>query len=80
MHTVFMTLKELYTEARRLPREQAAELMDLLLIDTFSEPDAAVEDAWGREIDRRLADLESGRVKGIPAEEVMAKARKSVGL
>ena len=75
-----MTLKELYTETRQLPREQVAELMDLLLIDTFSEPEPAVEAAWGREIDRRLAELESGKVKGIPVEEVMAKARKIVGL
>lgn len=75
-----MTLKELYAETRQLPREQAAELMDLLLVDTFSEPDTAVEEAWGREIDRRLAELESGQVKGIPAEEVMARARKMVGL
>ncbi|MBI3884788.1 MAG: addiction module protein [Opitutae bacterium] len=75
-----MTVKKLYHETRRLPREQAAELMDLLLVDTFSESDAAVEEAWGREIDRRLAELESGQVKGIPAEEVMAKARKIAGL
>lgn len=27
-------------------------------------------------LDRRLADLESGRVKGVPAEEVMARLRK----
>ena len=80
MHTAPMTLKELYAETRLLPREQAAELMDLLLVDTFSEPDPAVEEAWGREIDRRLAELESGKTKGIPAEEVMAKARKIVGL
>jgi putative addiction module component (TIGR02574 family) len=82
MHTAAMpmTLKELYTETRQLPREQAAELMDLMLIDTFSEPDPAVDEAWGREIDRRLAELESGQVQGIPAEEVMAKARKIVGL
>ena len=75
-----LTLTELYTETRQLPREQAAELIDLLLIDTFSEPDPAVDEAWGREIDRRLAELESGQVQGIPAEEVMAKARKIVGL
>lgn len=75
-----MTVKELYQETRRLPREQAVELMDLLLVDAVSEPDAAVEAAWGREIDRRLAELESGRVKGIPAEEVMAKGRRIVGL
>jgi putative addiction module component (TIGR02574 family) len=75
-----MTLKELYAETRRLPREQAAELMDLLLVDTFSEPDPEVEAAWGREIDRRMAEMESGQVKGIPAEEVMARVRKIVGL
>ncbi len=75
-----MTLKELYTESRQLPREQAAELLDLLLVDAFSQPDPVMDEAWGREIDRRLAELESGMVTGIPAEEVMAKARKLVGL
>jgi putative addiction module component (TIGR02574 family) len=77
---VSMTLKELYAEARQLPREQAAELMDLLLIDTFSAPDTAVEAAWGREIDRRLAELDSGKVQAIPGEQVMAEIRKIVGL
>jgi len=75
-----MTLKELYAEMRQLPREQAAELMDLLLIDTFSEPDPAVEEAWGREIDRRLAEIESGKVEGIPGDQVMTEIRKIVGL
>jgi putative addiction module component (TIGR02574 family) len=50
------------------------------LLDTFSEPDPAVEESWGREIELRVAELESGKVKGIPSEEVMAKARKIVGL
>jgi putative addiction module component (TIGR02574 family) len=75
-----MTLKELYAETRRLPREQAAELMDLLLIDTFSESDPAVEEAWGQEIDRRVAEIESGQVKGISGDQVMAEVRKMVGL
>ena len=74
-----LTLKELSAEARQLPREQAAELMDLLLIDTFSAPDPAVEEAWGCEIDRRLAELASGQVKSIPGEQVMAEVRKIVG-
>ena len=75
-----LTLKELYAETRQLPREQAAELMDLLLIDTFGAPDPAVEEAWGREIDRRLAELESGRVESVPGEQVMAEVRQIVGL
>jgi putative addiction module component (TIGR02574 family) len=75
-----MSLEELHAESRRLPREQAAALIDLLLVDVFNQPDPSVDEAWGREIDRRLAELENGTVKGIPAEEVMAKARKLVGL
>lgn len=75
-----MTLKELYAETRQLPREQAAELMDLLLIDTFSEPDTAVQEAWDREIDRRIAELESEKVQPIPGDQVMADVRKIVGL
>jgi putative addiction module component (TIGR02574 family) len=75
-----MTLKELYAEARQLPREQAAELMDLLLVDTFIEPDAAVGEAWSREIDRRVAEIESGKEPGVSGDEVMAEVRKLVGL
>jgi putative addiction module component (TIGR02574 family) len=54
--------------------------MDLLLVDTFTEPDPQVEEAWAREIDRRSSEMDSGKVKGIPAEEVMARVRKTVGL
>ena len=75
-----MTLKEIYAETRQLPREQAAELIDLLLIDAFSEPDTAVEEAWGREIDRRIAEIESGKVQGISGDQVMSEVRKIVGL
>lgn len=74
-----MTLKELYAESRKLPREQAAELIDLLLIDAFSEPDPGVEESWGGEIDRRIAEIESGKVQGIPGDQVMAEIRKIAG-
>ena len=80
MHTSGMTLKEIYAETRRLPPEQAAELMDLLLVDTFTEPDPRIEEAWMREIERRSAEMDSGEVTGIPAEEVMTRVRKIVGL
>jgi putative addiction module component (TIGR02574 family) len=33
------------------------------------EPEEEVEAAWGEEIARRIADIDSGRVKTIPAEE-----------
>jgi hypothetical protein len=35
-----------------------------------------IEAVWSREIGRRVKDIESGKVKGIPANQVMAKARR----
>jgi hypothetical protein len=53
--------------------------MDLLLIDTFAQPDPAVEGAWGVEIDRWIAEIES-KVQAVPSDQVMAEVRKTVGL
>jgi putative addiction module component (TIGR02574 family) len=75
-----MTAEQLFAEARRLPRQQVAELMDLLLVETVAVPDGEIDEAWAREIDRRLAELESGKVKTIPSEQVLADLRKIVGL
>ncbi|MEW6234471.1 MAG: addiction module protein [Candidatus Omnitrophota bacterium] len=35
-----------------------------------AEERAEIEEAWGRESERRLAEYESGKAKGIPAEKV----------
>jgi putative addiction module component (TIGR02574 family) len=35
----------------------------------FEEPFEEVEAAWSAEIARRIADIDCGRVKTIPAEE-----------
>ena len=44
------------------------------------EPDAENDAAWAEEVERRLAEIRSGKVKPIPGEEVMARGRKLVGL
>lgn len=40
--------------------------------------DEPTEAAWHEEIHRRITDLESGRIQGIPLEETLAKARMIV--
>ena len=40
------------------------------------ETDAGADTAWETEIMRRVAEIESGAVKGIPAEKVFAEMRK----
>jgi putative addiction module component (TIGR02574 family) len=66
---------QLYEAAMRLPEDEREQLA-LALLDSLSsaEEAAAVEQAWQEEIGRRIADVRSGAVTGIPWDE--AEARK----
>lgn len=75
-----MTLEQIVSESRQLPREQLVELVDRLTIELHEEPDPANDAAWAEEVRHRLDEIRSGKVQPIPGEEVMARARKLVGL
>lgn len=73
-----ITLEQIVEETRHWPPEKVELLVEHLTGDLHpSEPKA--EEAWKREIDRRLADIQSGKVQGVPAEEVFARARQILG-
>ncbi len=74
-----MSVEEIVREVRQLPREQAAELFDRLLVETVATPDPMVDAAWKQEIHRRIAEIESGRETGVDGDEVMAELREIVG-
>jgi len=80
MHTESMgvTMDQIVEETREWPEEDVAELVDRIYRAKYGDIPAAVEAAWREEINRRIADLESGRVQGIPLEETLAKARAIV--
>ncbi len=69
---------KLEAEALKLPPEQRARLAERLIssLDEAADPDS--EDLWIQEAERRLEELESGRVEPIPAERVVEKARSSL--
>jgi putative addiction module component (TIGR02574 family) len=70
-----MTLEQIVEETKHWPPERVGELLDRLTEDLHSsEPE--IEAAWKTEIDRRVAEIESGKVKGVPAEEVSARIQK----
>jgi putative addiction module component (TIGR02574 family) len=54
------------------PRERAT-LLRLLIEALDAETDDGVEEAWRVEIERRVAELDSGSVDLIPWEEVRAR-------
>lgn len=69
--------------ALRLPEEARAAVAAELIrsLDEPEEPPEEVEAAWADEIQRRLADVDAGRVKPIPWSEarlrILAAARGS---
>ena len=45
-------------------------------VEDFATPE--IEAAWNTEIESRGPEIRAGRVKGIPADEVMKEARKKL--
>ena len=69
-------VEELSRKARALPPEDRARLAEELLASLHDHPDPEIEAAWDEEIRRRIAEIESGTAKLIPADEVFAEIRQ----
>jgi putative addiction module component (TIGR02574 family) len=66
---------EIEREIRALKPDEQERLLRALVEELDGAPDPGVEQAWLEEAQRRSRELDSGIVKPIPAEEVLAKAR-----
>jgi putative addiction module component (TIGR02574 family) len=75
-----MTLDQIVEETRELPSETVAELVDRIMVARHGGIEPSVAAAWKAETDRRIAEIETGKVKGVPLEESLARARKIAGL
>jgi putative addiction module component (TIGR02574 family) len=70
---------ELVRQGRQLPPADRERLVDGLLESLNAPAVQALDASWEQEIERRLAEYDSGRVKAIDADEVFAKARQIAG-
>ena len=66
-------VKELFAEASNLSESERATLAGLLIESLESEIDSDVEEAWREEIERRIAELDSGTAMTVPWEAVRAE-------
>ena len=69
---------ELSQRARELVPEDRARLAEELLasLEGYLEPE--VEAAWDEELRKRIAEVESGTAKLVPADEVFARVRRAL--
>lgn len=71
-------VKQIIREAELLPVEERTILVNSLL-RTLNPPDLEVDQKWVKVAKRRLEELRSGRVKGIPGDKVFAEVRERFG-
>lgn len=73
-----MTLSVLEKEVLEPPPRSRVRLAERIIesIDDYADPE--LEAAWDGEIERRVEEIQSGAEKGIPAAQVMNKARRAL--
>lgn len=71
-----MTIRALEKEVLDLSPRSRLRLVEKIIesVDDFANKE--VETAWSDEIGRRVQEITSGKARGIPASNVMAKARR----
>ena len=78
-HTVMSSnLDELTADAMKLPLRDRVQLAQRLVSTIDDEVESDTEALWFAEAERRLEELRSGKVQGIPAEDVFRSAREAL--
>lgn len=67
---------DLEAQVLALPAEDRIRLADRLIASVFEEED--IETAWSVEVERRIKEIEAGRVSLIPGSEAIARARDAI--
>jgi len=70
--------REVESKALKLPRRERARLAQRLISSLDPKADTDVERLWLEEAERRLGELKSGKLAGIPADKVVRKARSAL--
>lgn len=73
-----MNTEQLITEACSLPLEQRAHVVERLL-QSLSASNPEIDQAWLGLARRRQEELASGKVPGIPGEEVFKRISRRFG-
>ena len=71
--TMPMTLDQIVDETREMPVEVVAELVDRIMVARHGGIESPLAGAWKAETARRIAEIDSGKVKGVTPEENAAR-------
>ncbi|MHB8423815.1 MAG: addiction module protein [Gammaproteobacteria bacterium] len=67
-----MTTQDIVKQVLQLEPAKRFELVEEIL-HSLDQPDPVIDAVWLEEAERRLAAYRAGKVKGIPAEDIVGK-------
>ena len=67
-----LSVKEIINQVSSLPIEDRIAVVDSLL-ETINHPQKEIDDLWTQEAEKRLEQMRSGEVAGIPGDEVFGE-------
>jgi hypothetical protein len=71
-----ISLDKIVEEAAHLPEDVVAELIERIVVGHHGGIEPGVEAAWKAETSRRVEEIVSGQVEGIPLQESLARAAR----
>jgi hypothetical protein len=74
-----MTIEQIAEETRRWQDDAVAELVDRIMLAKHGVADPALSPAWSSTVARRVGEIRSGKVEGVPGDVVSDRIRKIVG-
>ena len=74
-----MAIDQIVEETRSLPKDVVAELVDRILLTMHGGQETGQARVWSSTVHRRIAEIRSGAVRGIPGDVTAAKIRQIVG-
>lgn len=66
-------LQEIVNKAHNLSPAERAELVHDLIISLDEGKDVGAKEAWDTEIEKRIAEIKSGKAKGRTAKDIIAQ-------
>jgi len=72
--------EEILQQALQLPEEDRERIADSLLRSVHGDDESTFEEEWGPEIQRRIAEIDEGKVEMRPWDETLERLEKRLAL
>jgi putative addiction module component (TIGR02574 family) len=75
-----LTVENIIEEALKKGEDERAKIVDALIFSLHEQSSIEIEEAWKKEIEKRIKQIDSGEVQCISWEEVRSRLYKNANV